>query len=442
MRIDRTFGAALTALGLLTAAPQAEAAAEIERVVSPGGIEAWLVEESTIPMVAIEVSFGTGAALDPEGQEGAANFMMAMLEEGAGDHDAVDFAELTQLFGARFRFDAGRDSVSVSARMLTETREESVALLHMALTDPRFDADALERVRGQILSKIRSDEADPRALASEAFFSQGFPDDPYGRPVDGTADSVSALTASDLEAARDRVFNLETARIGVVGDISAEALGPLLDRLLGGLPRRDPVALPMTEFQKPGGVTVVDFPAPQSTVMFGHEGPLRDDPDFIPLYVANYILGGGGFSSRLTTEVREKRGLAYSTYSYLAPLDRAGIWMGGVGTANERVAESLSVIREEWRRMAEEGVTEEELRKAKRYLTGAYPLRFDSNAAIAGILVGLQAAGLPIDYPETRNALVEAVTVEDIRRVAAEWLKPDALAFVVVGQPEGLGAIQ
>ncbi|PJA61095.1 MAG: peptidase M16, partial [Rhodobacterales bacterium CG_4_9_14_3_um_filter_71_31] len=186
----------------------------------------------------------------------------------------------------------------------------------------------------------------------------------------------------------------------------------------------------------------IPFDAPQSTVIFGHEGPLRADPDFIPAYVMNHILGGGGFSSRLTTEVREKRGLAYSTYAYLAPLDRAGLYMGGVGTANERVAESLDVIRAEWRRMAEQGVTAEELQKAKQYLTGAWPLRFDGNAKIASMLVGLQRDGFGPEYLDQRNGLVEAVTLDDIARVAAQWLKPDALRFVVVGQPEGLPAIQ
>jgi zinc protease len=155
-------------------------------------------------------------------------------------------------------------------------------------------------------------------------------------------------------------------------------------------------------------------------------------------FVLNHILGGGGFASILMEEVREKRGLAYGAYSYLSTLDRAGLWIGGTGTANERVAESLAVIREQWARVATEGVTADQLDRAKRYLTGAYPLRFDSNGAIAGILVGLQRDGFPIDYPERRNALVEAVTLEDVQRVAARWLKPESLFFVVVGQPQGV----
>ncbi len=434
--------AAAAAIALIAATPRAEAAAEIQRVISPGGIEAWLVEEPAIPMVAIEMSFGGGAARDPEGAEGVANFLAGMLDEGAGELGAVEFAESAQLLGARFSFDAGRDSFSVSARMLSEAKQESVELLRLALTQPRFDEEPMRRVRAQILSGIRSREADPDALASEAWWSAAFPDDPYGRPVEGALESVAALAPEDLEAARTRLLNPAAVKIGVVGDVSAEELGPLLDDLLGALPRSDVEPLPQTAFSKPAGVVTVPFDGPQSTVRFGHAGPLRDDEDFIPLYVLNYILGGGGFSSRLTVEVREKRGLAYSTYSYLLPLDRAGLWIGGVGTANERVGESISVIRDEWRRMAERGATEDELRRAKQYLTGAYPLRFDSNASIARILVGIQEAGLGVDYPEIRNDLIEAVTLADIARAADEWMDPDALAFVVVGQPEGLDATQ
>ena len=425
----------------LLAAP-VQATAPVQVLTSPGGVGYWLVEEHAIPMVALEISFEGGAATDPEAQTGAARFLSAMLDEGAGDLDSVAFSTQAQLLAANFSFSAGRDDFSVSARMLSDNLEESVALLRLALTAPRFDPEPLSRVRGQILSSIRSDEADPNALASKAWFAAAFPDDPYGRPRDGTLETMAALTADDLRAAHARLLTRGGARVGVVGAIGADAAGAMVDALLGALPADPPAPLAPVTIAGAAGVTVIPFDAPQSTVIFGHEGPLRDDPDFIPAYVMNHILGGGGFSSRLTTEVREKRGLAYSTYAYLAPLDRAGLYMGGVGTANERVAESLDVIRDEWRRMAEEGVSAEELRKAKQYLTGAWPLRFDGNAKIAAMLVGLQQDGFGPEYLDQRNGLVEAVTQEDIARVAARWLKPDALRFVVVGQPEGLPAIQ
>lgn len=429
---------ALAAAILVFAAAAVHAAAPIQKVVSPGGVEAWLVEEPSIPIIAIEIQFEGGAALDPEGREGVSNLLAGTLEEGAGELDAVGFAEAADALAARFSFASGRESLSVSAAMLAENRDASVDLLRLALTEPRFDEEPVTRVKRQIISSLRSDETDPNAIAMKAWFEAAFPNDPYGRPSDGEAESVAGLTADDLRAARERLLNVGDAHIGVVGAITAEELGPLLDRLLGDLPNRPPADLPDAEFAAPPGVEVIPLDVPQSVALFGHEGILRDDPDFIPAYVMNYILGGGGFASRLTVEVREKRGLSYSVYSYLNPLDREGLVLGGVATANAAMKTSLDVIREEWRRMAEDGVTEEELDKAKRYLTGSYALRFDSNAAIANILVGLQAAGLPRSYVEERNALVEAVTVEDVERVARRLLRPDALFTVVVGEPEGL----
>lgn len=434
----RFAAAALIAASTAFAPVYAVAANKIQRVISPGGIEAWLVEEHAIPIVAIEVSFEGGAVLDPEGKEGVANLMMGLLEEGAGELDAVGFAQRADEIAARLGFGSGRESVSLSLRSLTENLDQTVDLMRLAIMQPRFDEEPVARVKAQIISSIKSAETDPNSIAGKAFNEMGFPDDPYGRPSDGTIESVTGLTVDDLKAARERLLNVGGAHIGVVGDITAAELAPLLDRLLGDL-RNEPVQdLPMTEFKAPPGVTVIDLDVPQSVAVFGHAGILRDDPDFIPAYVLNYVLGGGGFASRLTIEVREKRGLSYSVYSYLSPRDRAGLHLGGVATANASMKDSIAVIKDEWRKMAEEGITAEELDKAKRYLTGAYALRFDSNSKIANILVGVQAAGLPIDYTETRNSLVEAVTLDDIKRVAARIMKPDELSIVVVGRPEGL----
>lgn len=436
--LRQAISAALAVL-FVAVAVSAEAATKIQRVVSPGGIEAWLVEEQAIPIISLEISFEGGAALDPEGREGVANLMMGLLEEGAGELDAVGFAEAADAIAARYSFSAGKESVSVSADMLAENRDASVDLLRLALVDPRFDEEPVTRVKRQVISGIRSGETDPDSIASRAWWAAAFPGDPYARDSDGTLESVEAITRDDLLAARERLLNVGAAHIGVVGAITAEELGPLLDRLLGDLPNREPKTLPMVEFKGPAGVNVIDLDVPQSVAVFGHSGILRDDPDYIPAYVMNYILGGGGFSSRLTTEVREKRGLSYSVYAYLYPLDRAGLLIGGVATANGGMAESIEVIEAEWRRMAEEGVTAEELEKAKQYLTGAWALRFDSNGKIANILVGLQEAGLPISYIDERNAMVEAVTLDDVKRVAARILKPDELSVVVVGRPHGLG---
>ncbi len=424
-------------VGLMALAAPASGA-EIQALTSPGGVEAWLVEERAIPIISINIAFRGGAALDPDGKAGAANMLAGLLDEGAGPYDNVAFAERADELAARFSFSATKDQFNVSLTMLADKRDDSVELARLALVEPRFDADPVARVRKQILSGVRQAAFEPDAIASAAWMSMKFPDDPYGRPLRGDEATVEAITAEDLKALRPLLLNRSRMKVGVVGAISAEEVGPLLDRLLGDLPEEPYEPLPEASIAEVGGVRVVEFDAPQSTVLFGHRGLKRSDPDFIPAYVMNYVLGGGGFASRLMEEVREKRGLAYGVYSYLSPLDRAGLYMGGVATENARVAESISVVRAEWARMAENGISEEDLEKAKRYLTGSFALRFDSNAKIARFLVGVQLEELGIDYINRRNDLVEAVTVEDIQRVAQEVLRPDDLFIVVVGTPEGL----
>ncbi|WP_066818770.1 M16 family metallopeptidase [Frigidibacter mobilis] len=431
----RTLFAACAAL--LLACP-ADAAVEIQEVTSPGGIEAWLVEDHSIPFVALELRFRGGASLDAPGKRGAINLMTALIEEGAGDLDAQGFAEAREALAASYRFRAGDDTLSVSARMLTENRDAAVDLLKLALTEPRFDADAVERVRGQVLSGLQSDEQNPGALAGRAFNALAFGAHPYGSVSDGTLDSVAALTREDMLDAQARTIARDRVVVSAVGDITAADLGALLDELLGDLPETGAPLPDRAEMGLTGGVTVVDFDTPQSVVVFGQEGLARDDPDFFPAYILNQILGGGGFSSRLMQEVREARGLTYGVYSYIVPRDHAETWQGSFASSNERVAEAIEVVRAEWARAAAGGVTVEELEAAKTYLTGSYPLRFDGNGQIADILVGMQLDHLPADYVNTRNAEVEAVTLEDIARVAAERLHPDDLRFVVAGRPVGL----
>ncbi len=428
-----------TAVALILSGP-AQAAVDIKEVTSEGGFTAWLVEEHSIPFVALEIRFRGGASLDEPGKRGAINLMTALIEEGAGDLDARGFAAAQEALAARFSFDVHDDAMSVSARFLTENRDASVALLRSALTEPRFDEDAIERVRGQVLSNIRSNATDPNEMATRAFDKLAFGDHPYATSLDGTLESVEGLTRDDLVAAHSRVLAKDRIVIGAVGDITAEELGAVLDALLGDLPETGAPQPTDVAVDLPGGVTIVPFETPQSVALFGHSGIKRDDPDFFAAFVMNQILGGGNFSSRLMVEVREKRGLTYGVYSYLASKDHAELMVGRVASANDRVAEAISVIKAEWERLATEGVTEQELEDAQTYLTGAYPLRFDGNTNIAEILAGMQLSDLPIDYINTRNDKVDAVTLEDVKRVAARLVRPDALHFVVVGQPEGLEA--
>jgi len=428
---------AVFAAVLLLAAPvRAEIA--IQEVTSPGGIKAWLVEDHNIPFTALEIQFRGGSSLEAPEKRGVVNLMAATLEEGAGEMDSKAFAEARDALAAGISFSSGADSVGVSAKFLTENRDQVVELMRAALVTPRFDQEAVDRVRGQVLSNLRANEKDPGTIASEKFDALAFGDHPYATTADGTTETVTKLTRDDVVAAhkaalaRDRVF------VAASGDITAEELGKLLDRLLGELPATGAPQPGDAPWLLPPGVTVVDFPTPQSTVFFGEQGIPRDDPDFFPAFLLNEVIGGGRFTARLMTEVREKRGLTYGIGTYIVNMDHADMLLGHFSASNDKVAEAIKVVKEEWGRLVTEGVTPEELEATKTYLTGSYPLRFDGNGPIASILVGMQMDGMPIDYVTTRNARIEAVTMEDIQRVAARLFKPEALQFVVVGQPEGM----
>ena len=421
---------------LWTGSVQAEV--KIKTLISPGGIAAWVVEEPSIPFTALEIMFSGGAALDPADKRGAAYLMTGLLEEGSGDMDAQAFAAAQEALAASFGFDVYDDTLTISVRFLTENRLETLALLKNVLTQPRFDPEAIERVRKQVLSILTSDAQDPDSVAGATWSQLAFGEHSYGKPREGTEASIVALTREDIIAAHQRLFVRDALSVSAVGDISAVDLGPMLDELLGDLPAGEGLKTTAVDFAIEGGLTIVDMPTPQSVALFGHAGIDRDHPDFFAAYVLNTILGGRGVESRLSAEVREKRGLTYGVSTFLVGKEEANMLMGQVASANDRIGEAIAVIRHEWIKMARDGVTEAELIDAQTYLTGAYPLRFDGNAKIANILVGMQRQGLSTNYINTRNDRINAVTLSEINRLATELLKPEALHFVVVGQPKGL----
>lgn len=427
---------------MLFAALPARAGVDIQEVTSPGGIKAWLVEEHSLPFVALEIAFRGGTALDAPGKRGAINLMSGLLEEGAADMDARAFARAKEALATSIGFSADAQEFSISARFLTENMDQSIELLRKAMQEPTFAEADVERVRAQVLSGLSFAAKDPNEIASKTFAAMAYGDHPYGSSGEGTPESVAALTRDDLVAAHRDVLTRERAIIGAVGDITPEQLGQIIDALLGPLPETGPEMPPEVTPAITGGVTVVDFDTPQSVALFGQRGIDLDDPDYFAAILLNQILGGGSFESRLMNEVREKRGLTYGIYTYIYPRDLGDAYMGQVSSSNDRIAQAMDVIRDEWRKARDEAVTEAELRDAKTYLTGAYPLRFDGNQTIAGILVGMQLIGLGPDYPNTRNERVDAVTMDDVRRVAAELLDPEGLRFVVVGKPEGVETTQ
>jgi zinc protease len=427
---------ALVALAALAAAPAH--ATTIERVVSPGGIEAWLVREPAVPLIAVDFSFGGGANQDPDGKPGVGYFVASLLDEGAGDLDSKTFHDRLERKAIELRFRAERDNIRGTLRTLAENRDEAFEYLRLALTAPRFDAADVEISRAQILSSLRRATTSPNDIASRRWWETAFAGHPYGRPVNGTLESVPNITVADLKTYTRRVLARKDLKIGIVGDIDVASVQSMLDHVFGALPENPELApIPTVAPQGLGRRIVIQLDVPQAVVTFGGPGIARNDPDFMAAYIVNHILGGGSFSSRLYREVREKRGLAYSVHDSLVWLNHAALFLGGTATRADRTGETIELIESEIRRLAESGPTADELAKAKAYLKSSFALGLDTSSKIAALLVQLQLDNLGMDYIERRPALIDAVTLDDARRVAKRLLD-SGLLVTVVGRPAGL----
>lgn len=424
---------AVAVVSFLAASALPAAAAEVQRVVSDGGIVAWLVEDDAVPLVAVDFAFDGGAAQDPKDRPGVANMLSTLLDEGAGELESAAFQQKLEEEAVRLSFSAGRDAFNGSLRLISDRKEVAFELLALALNQPRFDADPIERMRAQLISGINRDATDPEAIASRLWSTSVFGDHPYARPVDGTAETVAAITREDIADYHRRTFARSNLVVGVVGAISAEELKPLLDQAFGPLPAEAELVDVPEATPTFGATETAALPNPQTTIRVGTIGLKRHDPDYMAAYVMNHILGGGSFSSRLYREVRETRGLAYSVWSAVVPYSYAGVFLGGTATRADRAGETLEILTGEFKRMAEEGPTEQELADAKRFLTGSYALRFDGSGKIAAQLVALQLDELPIDYFNTRNAQIEALTLDDVKRAASRVLGEAPLTVVTVG---------
>jgi zinc protease len=437
-RLACLIAAALTAASALLSVPAA--AIEIERVVSPGGIEAWLVREPSLPVIAWSFAFRGGANEDPEPKPGTGNMVASLLDDGAGEFDAKAFQRRVEESAAEMRFSVSRDQFYGSIRMLRDRLEASLDLLRLAVNQPRFDADAVERVRAQIEAGLRRDTTNPRTIASRTWWRAAFEGHPYARPNNGTTESVPTITVEDLRSYARRVFTRENLKITAVGDTDAATLGHALDQVFGALPASaNGTNVPDVALHGAGRRIVVQLDVPQSVVRLGGAGIARKDPDFIPAYIVNHVLGGGSFTSRLYNEVREKRGLAYGVSSYLLSYAHTALFMASTQTQADRTGEALQVIESETARMANEGPTEDELAKAKAFIKGSYALNFDTSSGIANVLLQIQLDELGIDYINRRNGLIDAVTLADAKRVAKR-LGQGGMLVTVVGRPKGLSS--
>lgn len=431
-------GVLVLVLAMLVLAPPARAI-DIKAVTSPKGIKGWLIRDKTVPLFTMSFAFRGGSALDPKGKEGLAEMTSSLLDEGAGKLDSQAFQGELENNSIDLRFGADPDAFSGSIRALKEYQDMAADLLRLALTEPRFDAAPVERVRGQFLSRVRRRGERPGYAARRAWRRAVFRNHPYGREHTGTEASLKSITVADMRAFLKSRLARDVLVVGAVGDIDEKTFGKLMDRAFSALPAKAARAkVAEAKISGAGRVIVTERDIPQSVVVFGQKGIKRKDPDFYAAYVVNYILGGDGMTSRLATEIREKRGLAYSVYTGLVTMDHAGLISGRVATANAGVAKSIALIREQWAKLAKGGVTREELADAKSYLTGSFYTRLNSTRRIASLLVGIQLDDMGIDYLKTRNDKINAVTLADADRVARQLFRPGDLTISVVGKPVGV----
>ena len=430
--------AAWLALTAIAATPS-RAAAKIQHLISPGGIEAWFVQDGTVPLIAMEYAFSGGAAQDPSDKPGVGNMVADLLDEGSGDLDSKAYHERLERRAIELSFSSTRDYFRGSLRMLKDNRDEAFDLLRLSLTSPHFDSADVERIRAQVLSVLRRESSNPGSIAGQKFLEVAYGDHPYSRPASGTLQSVPNIDVNDLKNYTRRVLAKNTLRIAVVGDVDAATLGKLLDQTFGGLPTQaDLTPVADVEAAKPPQRFFIPLDVPQTVVTFGGPGFKRADPNFMAAYVVNHILGGGMLSSRLYHEVREKRGLAYSVSESLLWMDHSALFIGSTGTRGDRAAETVDAINQEIRRIAEEGPTQQELNEAKSYLKGSQMLALDTSSKLASALLQYQLDKLGIDYIAKSNAMVEAVTLDQAKQ-AAKRLWGQGLLTVIVGRaPEAV----
>lgn len=417
---------------LLPAVVTARAEVKIQEVKSDKGVTAWLVEDYSVPIIAMRFLFDGGSTQDPAGKEGLANLMTGLFDEGAGDLDSDAFQVKLDDAGAEMRFSEGNDGVGGSMRMLAERQDEAFDLLKLAVEQPRFDQAPIDRIRSQVVNGIVASARDPQTQAARKWSEAIYGDHPYARPDMGTEKSLATITADDLRAFHKANFARDNLHVAVVGAIDAETLKKRLDEVFGDLPEKSDLR-PVDRVEPKLDQTLqVEYPLPQTSLQLIYPGVPRDAPDFLAAALMEHILGGGTFSSRLFEEVREKRGLAYNVSSGLANQEHSSALMISTATRSDRAGETLGVIRDVVRKMAEEGPTEAELEAAKKYMLGAYAINnLDSSGAIAATLVDLQTDELGIDYMQKRIDLINAVTLDQVKEVARKLLSVEPAVMIL-----------
>ena len=411
-----------------------------QRSVLGNGMILLTSEQRALPMVSIELLIDAGSRHDMPKQEGLANLTARLLTYGTQRRTALQISDTLDFIGAGLSAGCGEDLATVSMTVLKKDLATGLELLAEVLTLSTFPQEEIDRQKQSIIASIKAREENPGDIAQRRFAAALYPQSPYGRPVEGSEASVKGLEQQSLRAFYERYYRPNRTILSVVGDISHQEIARALNEAFRSWPKGEPATAPVAPSKIGTAETLrVNKELTQANIILGHEGVGRENPDYYAIQVMNYILGGGGFSSRTLDSIRNERGLAYSVYSYFSAEKGHGTFELVMQTKNETALEAIRIAKAEIRRMREELVTEQELSDAKDYLTGSFPLRFDTNRKVANFLAQVEYFQLGLDYPERYADFIKKVTREDVQHVAQKYLKPDTLITVIVANQKKIG---
>jgi len=411
-------------------------AIQFESLESKNGIKFWLIEDNTLPLVSVSFSFKGGSILDPVGQDGVTNLMTSLLDEGTKNFTASEYRLFKRENGIKISFSTSKERIEGTFQVVKPSLQEGFYLLNESINKAKFPIDEIKKVKSQIEASIKIDNSDISTLASNKFNESFFKDKLIGRNTKGNLKTLSSISRDNIQSIYKSSFIKDRLVIGISGDIESSLAKKYIDYVFGDLPSKkfeNPIST-LKELSE--GKKIIKIKTPQTTVVFGQKGLGRKDKEYFAVRVINYVLGGGGFQSRLYKEIREKNGLVYSIYSYLMPYEYTGVIVGGFQTRNQNVGKTIEKVKTEWNRIKNQGITKIELQNAKNYYKGSFSRNFTSTLSIASLLMIVQYYDLGEDYFDKRDLIIDNLKLNELNNLAKNLFDSENLFFMIVGEPK------
>ena len=411
-------------------------AIQFESLKTKNGIKFWLIEDKSLPLVSMSFSFKGGSILDPIGKDGVTNLMTSLLDEGTQNFTASEYRLFKRENGIKISFSSSKERVEGTFQVVKPRLQEGFYLLFESINKARFPINEIKKVKSQVKASIKIDNSNISTIASNKFNEFFFKDKLIGRNTKGTLKTLSTISRDDIKSIYKSSFIKDRLVIGISGDIDPSLAKKYVDYVFGDL-QSEKFKNPISKLKELSeGRKIIKMKTPQTTVVFGQKGLGRKDEDYFAARVINYVLGGGGFQSRLYKEIREANGLVYSIYSYLMPYEYAGVIVGGFQTRNENVGTTIEKVKSEWKKIKTNGITKTELQNAKTYYKGSFSRNFTSTMSIASLLMIVQYYDLGEDYFRKRDLIIDDLKLNEINNLAKKLFDSESLFFMIVGEPK------